>query len=464
MRIVILQPVPTARAMRRAYRDEVAVLGAVLRGERHEVTLMLFDRFDEAAVARALLESRPEIILLYVEGLAADMAFRAAGAVASARGAPLIPFGPHATLCPDECLSMTGAEAVAVGQADFAIPPYLESRQKSLDSVRTPGLWVKCETGVMRNPPPRPPATLADQPPPARDLYPPEQMLDPAGLAYVGVSRGGEDAGLDVLIASGPAAAWSAASWPTRHRPVDACIREMVLVADEQLDLGGWRIGNERWTSSPGWLAEFAERYRREVALPFRTTLYAPDVKDQGAALLARAGCEEAALNVGSASAFIRNEVLGLGVSSEAIVAAFDTLRRAGVPTVARVEIAAPYETAVTLEETTTLLKRLDPDRVEAVLHYPAPGSRSCKVAKENGWLVPDAAAAHLAGEPAVSLPTLSAEQLRETCELLPYVVHRPRLVPLLKMARRVKMGKRGTAYNLVVKPLLAPPCRKRRK
>jgi hypothetical protein len=464
MKLTILQPVPGTRAMRQAYRDEVAVLGAVLRQRGHAVTLVLFDRFDESAVAAAILEAQPEIILIHVESLAADLAFRAAGAVAETRGAPLIPFGPHARLCPDECLSMTGAEAVAVGQADFAIPPYLESRGWSLDSPRAPGLWVKCETGVMRNPPRRPPATLADQPPPARDLYPPEHMLDPTGLAYGGVSRGGEDAGLEVAGTATPGAAWSAASWPARHRPVAACLQEMRLVTDEQLDIGGWRIGNERWASSPKWLAEFTERYRREIGLPFRTALYAPDVKDHGAALLARAGCEEVAINVGSASTFIRNEVLGLGISSETIVAAFDALRRVRVPTVARVEIGAPYETAVTLEETTALLKRLDPDRIEAVLHFPAPGSRACKIAKENGWLVPDPAAAHLAGLPAVAVPALSAEEIRAACELLPYVVHRPRIVPLLRFARRVKMGTRGTAYDLVVKGLIAPPRRRKRK
>ena len=464
MKLAILQPVPGARAMRNAYRDEVAVLGAVLRRRGHTVALILFDRFDESAVGAALLETRPELILIYVESLAADLACRAAGAVAEARGSPLIPFGPHARLSPDECLSLTGAEAVAVGHADFTIPPYLESRGRSLDSPRAPGLWVKCETGVMRNPPPRPPATLADQPPPARDLYPPEQMLDPAGLAYGGVARGGEDAGLEVAASGAPASPWSVSSWPTRHRPVQACIAEMLAVTDEQLDIGGWRVGNERWASSPQWLAEFTARYRREIALPLRTALYAPDVKDQGAALLARAGCEEVAIHLGSASTFIRNEVLGLGVSSEAIVAAFDSLRRARVPTVARVEIGAPYETAVTLEETASLLKRLDPDRVEAVLHFPAPGSRSYRIAKENGWLVPDPAAAHLAGLPAVALPSLSAAEIQTACELLPYVVHRPRIVPWLRFARRVKMGKRGTAYDLVVKPLMAPPHRKKKK
>ncbi len=461
MNLAIVQPVPDAPAAQRAYRDEVAALGAALRSRRHSVSLVLVTPSDEAAFVQAMMaQNRPEVVLMYVESLAADVAVRAAGAVASVLGAPLIPFGPHARLCPGECLSLAGAEAVAVGPPDFTVPAYVEARGSSLDSSRTPGFWVKCETGVMRNPSPPPPASLADLPAPARDLYPPDLALDAAGFAYVGVARGGELSG--VPSAAAPPMP-GATGWPLRHRPVANVMKEILAVAEAQLDLGGWRVGNERWIASPQWLAEFADRYAREVRLPIRTTLHAPDVKDHAAGLLKRAGCEEAVIPVGSASNLIRNEILGMNVSAEDLVAAFQALRRAGVRSVARVEVGSPYETAVTLDETALLLQHLDPDRVEAVLHYPEPGSHAHNVAKENGWLVPDPAAAHLAGAPALMPPGLTAEEIATRCELLPYVVHWPRIVPLLRLARRVRIGKYGTVYDLIAKPFLVPPMRRSR-
>ena len=461
MDLVILQPVADARAAKRAYRYEAAVLAAALRERGHAVSLAVVTPADEADLAAAMVEVRPGLVLIYIEALAADVAARAAGAVASALGAPLIPFGPHARLCPDRCLSLPGAEAVAVGPADFTIPSYIEARGSSVDSLRTPGFWVKCETGVMRNPPPPPPDDLAAAPMPARDLYSSEQMLDSAGFAPVTVARGGEAQTAGRPAPERPEQPMVAA-WPLRHRPVDACIEEMRRVAEAQLDLGGWRIGNSRWVSLPGWLSDFADRYRKKIGLPIRTTLHAPDVKDQAARLLARAGCEEVTVPVGSASNLIRNEVLGMDVPAGAVVKAFSALRRAGVRTVARVQVGAPYETAVTLDETTALLGRLEPDRVEAVLHYPEPGSRAERIARENGWLVPDPAAAHLAGEAAVVPPSLSADAIAAACEFLPYLVHRPRIVPLLRLARRVRIGRRGTAYDLILKPFLAPPVRRK--
>lgn len=458
MNLLILQPIADLSAHRTAYRHEVAMLGAALRQAGHAVTLLLVGPPDEAALAAALAGTHAGLVLLYVEALAADIAFRSAGTAASVLGAPVIPFGPHARLCPDECLSLRGAEAVAVAPADLAVPPYLESRASSPDSARTPGFWIKCETGVMRNPLPRPPEKL-DLPLPARDLYPWNELLDSAGLASIEVARGGE-----VLRPTAPDAAPlpnAGAAWPVLHRPVASVIGEMLLVADEQLDLGGWRVGNERWTAQPEWLAEFAPRYAREVALPLRTVLHAPDVTDEVAAGLARAGCEEVVLPVGSASAFIRHDILDLHVPTEAYETAFAALRRADVPSVARVEVGTPYETAITLDETAALLRRLDPDRVEAVLHFPAPGTRSYKAAKENGWLVPDPAAAHLAGRPALALRNLSAEDVWQACEFLPYLIHQPPIVPLLRWSRGVKLGRYGTLYDRLVKPFLAPPQRK---
>jgi len=232
-------------------------------------------------------------------------------------------------------------------------------------------------------------------------------------------------------------------------------------VAAEQLDLGGWSVGNTRWTANRAWLAAFAERYADEVGLPLRTTLHAADVTADVAGLLAHAGCREVVLPLGSASNLIRSEVLGLDTSPEAVEAALAALRQAGIRTVIEVEVGAPYETPVTIDETVELLRRLAPDRVAARVHWPEPGSASERIAREHEWLVPDPASAYLAGGPAVVPASLSAEALLEAAELLPYRILRPGLVSLLRLARRARIPWNGTVYEALVKPFLVPPVRK---
>jgi hypothetical protein len=365
---------------------------------------------------------------------------------------------------PDECLSLRGAEAVAVGPADLALPPYAASRRDSLDHLRAAGVWVKCETGVMRNPPPPPPRSLDGEPVPARDLYAFEKILDPAGFIAIRVARGGEGGAATAPGERIPTSGWPAtASWPVLHRPVHDVLAEMRHVANEHFEMNGFRIGGERWTANRRWLADFARVYAAEVNLPIRTTLYAPDITPETAALLAAMRCEEVRVPIGSGSALIRNDILGLNVTDAAAEAAFAALRRAGVPAVASVEIGAPYETPESLEQTVQFLRRLDPDRVDAALHYPVPGSHADKAARENGWLVSEPAAAHLAGRPAVALPRLTSDDLVTACEALPYAVVRPYFAHLIRLARRVRIGKRGTMLELVLKPFLAPPKRRRK-
>jgi radical SAM superfamily enzyme YgiQ (UPF0313 family) len=316
----------------------------------------------------------------------------------------------------------------------------------------------------MRNPPPPPPASLDGEPRAARQLYQHENIFDAAGFAQVRVARGGEGGASLPAGTPLPMSGWPAtAAWPVLFRSVDAVVAEMSQVAEEHFDLMGFRVGNDRWAGRPEWLGWFADAYSRQVGLPLRTTLHAPDLTAETARLLARAGCQEVRVPVGSGSAMIRNDILGLAFVDAAAEQAFEALRAAGVPTAACVEVGAPYETPASLDQTVDLLKRLRPDRVEAHLHYPVPGSPSDKVARENGWLVSDAAAAYLAGRPAVALPRLSAEALITFCEALPYAVLRPSTARLIRLARRVRIGSGRTLYELAVKPFTAPPVRRRR-
>jgi len=461
MRLLFIQPVVDARTRRCPYRHAVAMLGAVLRRCGHTVSLLAPDSASDASFAAAVADHSPELVLLYVDSLAADLACRVADVLRTTAPVPLIAFGPHATLCPDACLSMSGVEAVALGPADTMVPAYLDARGRGPEFLRTPGLWVNGGTGVMRNPPPRPPRNLVDQPEPAHDLY--AEILDPAGYAEVRVARGGDSDGSadEPSLPPSETAGWpTSAAWPMMLRPVTSVLAEMLALAETHLDLTGFRITNDRWACLPPWLAEFGPRYRKMVDLPLRTTLHAPDLGDTAVRLLKEAGCEEVALRVGSGSTFIRNEILGLAASTESIESAFAALRQARIRTAALVEVGTPYETTVTLDETVALLRRLEPDRVEASLYWPAPGSHAFAIAKENGWLVADSAAAHLAGAPALALPGLKADALVTAATCLPYQVVRPRIVPLIRAARRVKLGSHGTLYETLLRPLLGPPVR----
>lgn len=464
VRVLIVQPAPGVPPHRTPYREEVALLGAATMRRRWPTGLTVFRSYDASRLAAAIQQAAPDVACIYVDGLSADLAFRIADGLRADITAPLLLFGPHARRCPDECLSRAGVEAVCIGPADVCLPAYLETSETDPGRLQAPGMWINCKTGVMRNPPPPPPTDPADQPAPARALYGLESLLDAAGFAPVGLCRGGESAGSEKPARAAAAAPSRSTPWPVLHRPVEAVCREMAHLAQVQIDLVGFRLTNTRWTASAEWVKEFTDRYVRTIRLPVRTTLEPRDVTSDVAETLTELGCEEVRIRVGSGSPLIRNDILQIGASNAELEAAFGCLAAAGVPTAASVEIGAAYETEVTLGETLDLLRSLRPDRVEAKLHYPEPGTAAFEAARDSGLLVGNPAAAYLAGRPALALPNLSEEQLVTAVEALPYSVLRPRTGALIRLARGVKCGKGRTLHELVVKPFLGPPVRRRRR
>ncbi len=461
MRLLLVQPTVSQAGQPGVYRHEVASLGGQLLHEGHTVRLRVVRRPEEVASAPADADRAPATVLVYVEPPAVDLAFRVTEALHAAWPSALVLFGPHAVRCPDECLSRPGVEAVAVARAEFCVPRYLAAPEAGTERLQGRGLWVNADTGVMRNPPPEPPANLADLPWPARELYGREPVLDAAGLAYVRVAAGGDVPTRGSRNIPEPLAR---DAWPVLHRPIDAVLREMTSLAAKQLDLGGFRIGNHRWPASFEWVQTFARRYPQEVRLPLRTTLDPRDLDAETARFLAAAGVEQAEIDVGSGSTLIRHDILRRETTPEQLEGAFAALAEAGIRSVARIEIGAPYETPLTLGETLELLRRLDPDLVEARLHFPAPGTASWEAARENGWLVPDPAAAHLAGRPSLALPALPPDALVTACRALPYAVHRPKTATLVRLARRIPMGGGQTAYERVLGPLLGPAVRRKQR
>ena len=87
MNLAILQPVPDERSRRSPYVTDIAVLAGALRARRHAVTLSVLDRCDEAELTALMAAVHPQVVLLYVEPLAADLAFRMAGVLARVRQA-----------------------------------------------------------------------------------------------------------------------------------------------------------------------------------------------------------------------------------------------------------------------------------------------------------------------------------------------------------------------------------------
>jgi hypothetical protein len=81
------------------------------------------------------------------------------------------------------------------------------------------------------------------------------------------------------------------------------------------------------------WMEAFAERYRREVGLPFHCLTRADLVTEDIVRFLKDAGCHSVSMSIESGNDRIRNEVLKRRMSRDEIVSAFHLFHRYGIPT-----------------------------------------------------------------------------------------------------------------------------------
>ena len=97
------------------------------------------------------------------------------------------------------------------------------------------------------------------------------------------------------------------------------------------------------------WLREFAEKYPKEVGLPFLCLTRADVVANHPEILylLKEAGIHSLSMSIESGNYYVRNEILERGMSAEQMVYSFNLAYELGIPTFANTILAIPVEREV---------------------------------------------------------------------------------------------------------------------
>lgn len=307
----------------------IACLSAVLtrNGHRTEVAA-LRDLSRQKALLR---DFRPHMLCLSLVTGQHPLFLRAARQMKQARpDLVVVAGGPHPTFYP-EFIYEHGIDAVCRGEGEVAMPGLVESiAEEGRLPDRVPNWWIKTSGGsVVQN----------DVAPLVEDLdtlpYPDRSLFDRAqpGLrrrtVYVMTSRGCpyscsycfNHSYNELYHGKGPV---------SRRRSVANLLGElaslkriyplqMVVFQDDTFNLN--RV----------WLEEFADRYQREIGLPFHCHLRADLLDEKTAVTLKNAGCLSVKLGLESAREHVRNHILNRGMSLESFRNACALLHENGI-------------------------------------------------------------------------------------------------------------------------------------
>lgn len=361
----------------------VLYLAAALRRAGHEAALALADRRD---FLRQVQTFEPDVLAYSVTtgyhqfyvGLNRDLKAALNRPVLSVFG------GPHATFFP-EFVEEEGVDVVCRGEGEEAMVELADYMSRGDDYRRVRNLWVKENGSVHRNDVRPLVADLDALPFPARDiLYDHDKYMHDVTMKHFFPMRGCpylctycfNHKYNQLYRGKGRALRW---------RSVDNVLAEINEVR-RRYPLKFVRFLSDNFTNAKEWVAEFADKYGREVGLPFHCNVRANMVDEKVARDLARGGCVSVLLGIETGDDAVRNELLKRDMSRETIVAACRYLRENGVNVYASNMIGLPGETFEQALATLKLNQECRPAFAWSALFMPYPRTELTEYAVRGGY------------------------------------------------------------------------------
>ena len=219
--------------------------------------------------------------------------------------------GPHVTCVPD-CVKQKEIDAVCIGEGEGAMVELLNKMQAGEDLRYIPNFVFadpEAPDGMKRNPPR----------PLVQDLdglgFPYRELLYDAAPVYAQSPRKVivTQRGCPMMCSFCFHHAWKRTYGATnkqyvRKRSVSHVIAEVQQIRSKY-PLDFVHFLDDIFNLKDAWLEEFAERWPKEVGLPFDCILMANIVKEHQIALLRKAGCVYTRIAFEAASDFVRNTV-----------------------------------------------------------------------------------------------------------------------------------------------------------
>jgi anaerobic magnesium-protoporphyrin IX monomethyl ester cyclase len=362
-------------------------LSSCLKRAGHETHLAIAAQEDPIQLAR---EIEPDIVAYSVMTGSHQYYFDLNRQVKSALKdkAPFSIFGgPHPTFFP-EMVSEPGVDGICVGEGDEAIVDLANALGNGGIKPDLPNWWLKLEDEIVRNPVRPLVQDLGDLPLPDRDLV--YSKHDYSRVTPIKHFMGSRGCPYNCTYCFNHAY-YQIYSREKRgnQRPVDQIIAEAKLVRS-QWPLQQVVFIDDLFIIYDDWLEEFADKWPKEVGLPFFANVRANLIVKgpHKVEMLKRAGCGTVSMGVEAANDRIRVQLLKRRMTREDMILAGNMIRDAGIHITSTNILGLPSST---LEDDLDTMRLNGAARISyshAFLFQPYPGTELGKFAEDEEYMV----------------------------------------------------------------------------
>ncbi|MGE5505889.1 MAG: B12-binding domain-containing radical SAM protein [Actinomycetota bacterium] len=364
----------------------VMLLSAIAKKKGHQTRLCVLTR---QPMEEALREFEPDLVgystitaneHIFVEGDNQVKEYMHA----TGRKVWRIMGGPHATYFP-EVLDKMGLDAIVVGHGDNALPAILDRIEAGRDFSGIPNVLASTSDTLIKE-------VVEDLDAlPFLDrslIYDFDPNLQQVGIRSFQTQRGcpykctycfnhaynrmfkGEGRKLFV------------------RRSVDHLLAEIKYVRETFPEMRFLRFSDDVFAiRADAWLEEFAERYPREVGLPFYCLIRADGLVDDVGRLLKKAGCQSVSMSIETGVLEARNAVLKRNMPDEVLLNAYAVARKYGIYTHSNTMLGLPGTTLDQDFQSIAFARKAAPTAATFSVFCPFPRTELTEYAKMRGVL-----------------------------------------------------------------------------
>jgi radical SAM superfamily enzyme YgiQ (UPF0313 family) len=171
-----------------------------------------------------------------------------------------------------------------------------------------------------------------------------------------------------------------------RHYSVDRIIKELKYLVDKW-GINFFKFHDEDFClKSLDYFNELADKYKKEIGIPFVIMANAHTINEEKIALLKKMNCVSVTLGIETGNEYLRKNILKRVETKEEIINAFKMLNRAGIRTSAFNMLGIPFENRKTVMETIELNRRAEVRYPNAGFFFPLEKTELREIAIKNGF------------------------------------------------------------------------------
>ncbi len=367
---------------------EVPILAGIAKQDGHQTLLVDYGASPGKALDR-VKSFAPDVLAYTAMSCDKPVFLEINRAMKQTTGALSLFGGALPTFEPD-FIAEDGIDAICLGEGDLAFRDLINNFATER-MYETPNLHFKLGDGeIIKNPPGNLVADLDTLPHPDRELLMAESYLIRALPMKTFFAGRGCPFRCSYCFNETYNRMFKDKGKILRVKSVDYLLGEIKAVI-RRYPTSFIKFHDDVFGVHKGWLEEFAERYRREIGLPFLVYARPNMISEDYCRLLRLAGCHSVGTAIECGNDRIRNDVLRRNMRNAQIITAARGLKENGIKICALNMIGIPGEGEAELRETLELNRACGVDFADVGILQPYPGTDLTRYCIEQGYLKPGA-------------------------------------------------------------------------